>query len=174
MEPSGGFPSAGPTDSPDRTYAEQAEPPHIVSGEGDQSPDVLPFVRETAQELHRLIARNEVNDQFLRDAGMSREKLLTFAKKYEKTTRPRDNGEPEPPDDTEAQPFDQMDAGPDEEAVALGSGVDAAAGGLGTREPDEPTVDLINDLSSDFSDNLSPEYRELIEAYYKRLAQEPE
>jgi len=165
--------------------AAQGDPgsPGGAVAEGDGAPDVagpaegggqgeLPFVEKIAAQLQEAFERGEVDEEFLEEVGMTREELLEFTKKYEKIFRPRRDTESavrEDDADSSKETSSKKDAG---SGVVMGSGVDEKAKGLGSADDEELTEEKLRDLFNEFSDNVSPEYRDVIEAYYKRLARE--
>jgi len=158
----------------DVEYAENGAPSGVALAADGQAAGDLPFVEAVAQEVQRMLATDdEVDEQFLRDAGISREELITFAKKYEKIERPGHDQDVETQDgEEEASAAEGTHAPDDERGVVIGSGVDEKAQGMGDHQLEEGSRESIEDLFDEFSDNISPEYRDLIKAYYKRLAAE--
>lgn len=158
--------SAGGTVPEDQAAPDIARPAE-GSGEGE-----LPFVEKIAAQLHQALERGEVDEEFLEEVTMTREELLEFAKKYEKIFRPRrdtDSAGDQDASDLPERPASQEDASED---VVMGSGVDEDARGLRSVDGEALTEEELRDLFDEFSDNVSPEYRDVIEAYYKNLARD--
>ena len=126
---------------------------------------------DEVQEAVKTIHVEDLIKKYIVDlVGMTREQLLEFAKRYEKIFRPRrdaDNDSDEDDQSIPEEPSPEADAKTD---VVLGSGVDDKAKELGRVDDEELSEERLKDLFDEFSDNISPEYRDVIEAYYKRLA----
>ena len=170
MYPAGEQATGGLTGSSSVEYAESdAEVQADLVEEVGQTED-SPHAERIAAELKRVLMRGDVDEEFLQDVGMSREQLASFVKAYERIRRPRrsqENGD-EPPVDKEPSPDAVRTTSG--EGVVLGRAVGSDARHLSAGEIPESKEKSDKDLFRDFGENISPEYRDVIEAYYRELA----
>ena len=162
--------SGGSAGGQEKPAVDDQHPPEVARAPETAAGGDLPFVVKVAAQLQEALERGEVDAKFLEEAGMTREQLLEFAKKYEKIVRPRRDADSDSDENDQGipdEPSPEADAKTD---VVLGSGVDDKAKGMGRVDDEELSEERLKDLFDEFSENVSPEYRDVIEAYYKRLA----
>jgi len=126
----------------------------------------LRSVGRVINEADRRNRAGQIAPELLKELGMTNEKFTGFVEEYasrlsrltdapDRTDRPR-TGVKAPSDTVGAETLQQ------------GKGVEK---GLGARGMEELTADQVRELSESRVENVSPEYRRLVEAYLKAVSE---
>ena len=142
------------------------------SASGERTGASEDFVEALAGEIAEMLENGELDEQFFKDAGMTEEELIAFTKKYEGLKRPERDQSEDADTEKETSPDGEITPIDANRGLVLGGGVDEDASSMGIAASEDPHSERFEDLFDEYEGNVSDEYRDLIEAYYKKLARQ--